>query len=105
MSRLKTWLNIHGQVPENPHQSFALDYNTAAADTDDFFFKFVFTTKYWLGNLKAATNIHTDSTYKLIWQGFSVLVIGTTDQEHHFHIIALGVCTFEQMTSNLYFEQ
>lgn len=91
-----TTLNNHRQAPENPHQSFVLDYNTNAADTDDVFFQFVFTTKYLLGNLNVATNIHADSTYKLIWQGFPVLVIGTTDQERHFHIIALGVCTFDR---------
>lgn len=39
--------------------------------------------------------IHTDATYKLVWQGYPVLQIGTTDLHRKFHPFGLAVCTHE----------
>lgn len=35
-------------------------------------------------------------TFKLIWQRFPVLIIGTTDQDRYFHVLGLAVCTNER---------
>ncbi|XP_048481537.1 uncharacterized protein LOC125489545 [Plutella xylostella] len=40
--------------------------------------------------------IHADATYKLIWQGFPVFVVGSTDKNKRFHPFALGVATNEE---------
>lgn len=40
--------------------------------------------------------LHADATYKLIWQGFPVLVCGTTDMGRHFHQFGVGVCVNEK---------
>lgn len=40
--------------------------------------------------------LHADATYKLIWQGFPVLVCGTTDMGRHFHPFGVGVCVNER---------
>jgi hypothetical protein len=41
-------------------------------------------------------HIHADATYKLIWQGFPVLVIGTTDLNKAFHPFGLAICSNEK---------
>ncbi|CAF3899707.1 unnamed protein product [Rotaria sordida] len=46
-------------------------------------------------------HIHADATYKLIWQGFSVLMIGTTDFNKALHPFDLATCSNEKTT---YFE-
>lgn len=40
--------------------------------------------------------LHADATYKLIWQGFLVLICGTTDMRRHFHPFGVGVCVNER---------
>lgn len=48
--------------------------------------------------LKSAVEVnkvHCDSTYKLIWQGYPVVQIGTTDAQRKFHPFGLAVCTHE----------
>jgi hypothetical protein len=40
--------------------------------------------------------IHADATYKLVWQGFPVFVIGSTDKDKKFHPFCLGVATSEE---------
>lgn len=42
-----------------------------------------------------AWKIHCDATYKCIWQGFPVLVVGTTDMFRKFHAFGVAVCTHE----------
>ena len=76
--------------------AFIIDYMTDD-DTEDGLFRFVATSK---NLLKLAIQndliIHADATYKLIWQGFPVLVIGTSDRDKVFHIIAVAVCSNER---------
>ena len=43
-----------------------------------------------------ATHICTDPTYKLVWQGYPVFMIGTTDRGCHYHPFGLAVCTEER---------
>ncbi len=43
-----------------------------------------------------STHIHADATYKLIWQGFPVLVVGTTDYDKAFHPFGLAVSSNEK---------
>lgn len=48
-----------------------------------------------MNNATKALSINADATYKLIWQGFPVLVLGTTDMEKKFHFIGIAVCKSE----------
>lgn len=49
-------------------------------------------------NAIGVEKIHSDATYKLVWNGFPVLLIGTTDSYRSFHIFGLAVCTNETET-------
>ena len=38
-----------------------------------------------------SANIHADATYKLIWQGYPVLITGYSDANRQFHLISLAI--------------
>jgi hypothetical protein len=59
-------------------------------------FRLFFTTKRLIRIASIAILAHTDATYKLIWQGFPVLIVGTSDAYKRFHPIGLAVCTNER---------
>jgi len=42
-----------------------------------------------------AVTLQVDATYKLLWQGFPVLVAGCSDQNRVFHPVTIAVCTGE----------
>lgn len=51
-----------------------------------------------LRNAIGVEKIHCDATYKLNWNGFPVLIIGTTDMHRSFHVFGMAVCTYETET-------
>ena len=40
--------------------------------------------------------MNADATYKFIWQGYPVLIVGTTYLDRHLHLFGLSVCTNEK---------
>ena len=62
-----------------------------------FLFGFFITTRRLIefsSNFK--TLLQTDGTYKLLWQGFPVLLLGSSDAKKVFHTIGIAVCTRER---------
>ena len=59
-------------------------------------FCFFISTKRLLTTASTSINIHADATYKLVWQGFPVLIVGTTDLDCHFHPFGMAVCANEE---------
>ena len=53
------------------------------------------TTKRLISIATKTKIIHSDATYKLIWQGFPLLIVWTTDKARKFHPFGLGICTNE----------
>mgnify|MGYP002790673476 FL=1 len=49
-----------------------------------------------MGFVTLKKHIHADATYKLTWQGFPILVCGTTDSNRKFHPFGITVCTNEK---------
>lgn len=101
MQQLTTWLRDHSSIPEDDHESFVLcfDVNT---EIDEPYFRFMITTKYLLNLAKYRTVSHADTTYKCIWQGFPVFMVGTTDLGKEYHAYALAVCSNEK-TADFHF--
>lgn len=61
-----------------------------------------------IGLLLGALNtqfICADATYKLNWQGYPLLVVGNTDQDRHFHNVAVVVSTHERTEDFLFMFQ
>lgn len=46
-----------------------------------------------------ALHVHADATYKLILQGYPVLVVGTTDKQKHFHPFGAAISSNENTYS------
>ena len=44
---------------------------------------------------RCSSHVCLDSTYKLNWQGFPVIMIGTTDKAKHYHPFGLALSTDE----------
>lgn len=59
-------------------------------------FRIVLSTKNLLKQCIVTDILHADATYKLIWQGFRVLIVGTTDKNRKFHPICLTISTNER---------
>jgi hypothetical protein len=59
------------------------------------FFRFLITSKFLLKQAIGTSLVATDATYKLLWLGMPVLIVGTTDAKRQFHPFAIGVCTNE----------
>lgn len=60
------------------------------------YFRFFMTSKALIQNACVAVSFNADATYKLLWQGFPVLVVGTTDLNKKFHLIGVAVTTNEK---------
>ena len=94
----------HCEVPENEDEPYVCAYYVTdeefADDVDalyeiNFTIRIFFTTKRLLKFALTAVNMHADATYKLIWQGFPVLMVGTTDKQNHYISFGIAVTTSE----------
>lgn len=95
---LEKWLEETSPVPSSDNQPFVVAYKVCT-DEDNFensIFRFFVSTKLLLNQAVNAKILHTDATYKLVWQGFPVLQIGTTDADRKFHPFGIAVCTNER---------
>ena len=64
-------------------------------------FKFFMFSIILLKTALKSKHLHVDATYKLLWQGFPVHVMGTTDRNRSFHCYGISVCNGE---TTAYFE-
>ncbi|CAF1379390.1 unnamed protein product [Adineta ricciae] len=96
-------------IPESDDVGFVVSYeivyddninNYVNGDDDDDDgenkFRFFVSTKRLLRTASRSKKIHADATYKLVWQGFPVLIVGTTDMNRQFHWFGVAVCSNEK---------
>lgn len=95
LAELKQWLQDNLTIPEDKSKPFVVDFNVNL-EIKNPFFRFFVSTKLLLANAASSTKIHADGTYKLIWQGYPILQVGTTDMHRSFHPFGLCVCTSEK---------
>jgi hypothetical protein len=81
-------------VPEDADDPYIVSYKIEYEEPT--LFRFFMSSKTLLGLSINAKHIHADATYKLIWQGFPVLVVGTTNRKREFYTFGVAVCTNEQ---------
>lgn len=91
ISDLRRLLDAYIEIPEATDAPYVV-YNLD--DTDGF--KFFITSKALIAKARGAISLSADATYKLLWQGFPVLLVGTTDLNRKFHIIGVAVCQYER---------
>ena len=122
LNQLEEWLENHSDLPDDCNAGFVVKYETGLSevsflpisdfkdidetnvgtndDKDDnndmSFFRFLLTTKTLM---KYACNndfICIDATYKLIWLGFPVMLVGSVDKKRQFHPFGISVCSNEK---------
>ena len=52
-------------------------------------------TKRLLRGLNRSVMVQADASYKVVWQGYPILLMGTTDKSQTFHPFVLAVCKGE----------
>ena len=92
MGELTAWAKDKLEVPDDDDQVFVCAYEH---DFDSPMFRICFSTPRLLKVGALTKNIYTDGTYKLIWQGYPVLIVGFSDASRKMHPIALAVTMTE----------
>lgn len=87
----------HDSVPDDAKKPFILNHMFEHESSESYRFNFVVSSKALLENAKYVPTGHlcADGTYKLIWEGFTVLVVGSTDKHNSFHPFGISVTTNE----------
>lgn len=95
---LEKWLSENIDPPVEQNEPFIVDYFVAVNEinTAESVFRFLVSSKYLLQKAADVDKLHADATYKLVWQGQPVLLVGTTDSDRHFHPLGISVCSNEQ---------
>lgn len=95
---LEKWLSECSEVPTSENEPYIVNFEIVIDEKDETnsVFRFFVSTKLLLRTALLTNKLHTDATYKLVWQGFPVLLVGTTDSNKKFHPIAVCVTTNEK---------
>lgn len=98
---LRMFLIRYSRIPDDIHEPFVIDYELNPLGLP-LFFRMVLSTKYLLNFAASANIIHASAHYRLTWQGFPVVVVGTSDRDKQFHPICLFVTSNEYETKEDY---
>jgi hypothetical protein len=92
-NELRTWCMERSEIPSDKDTPFVLDYYIKAesCDLEHQDLKIVMSTRRLLALCSKSPLIQADATYKLVWEGFPVLIVGTSDQNNCFHPFAVAV--------------
>lgn len=89
---LENWTKQHIAIPDSEGVAYVGgEYINAETPV----FRIFVTSKRLLKNAVGAKWLCADPTYKLTWQGFPSLVVGTTDRDRKFHMVGISLCTGE----------
>lgn len=90
---LHSWCVNHSVIPDSDDTMFVVDYKLKLQDLDpkrqkiDIFLS----TKRLLSQSKRSNMVQIDATYKLVWEGYPIFVLGSTDQNRVFHPFGISV--------------
>lgn len=88
----------NGAVPTKDDEPFIAAHEVTVDEnnTENSTFRFFVSSKLLLRQAINVSKFHTDATYKLLCQGFPVLVMDTTDLDRKFHPFGASVSTNEK---------
>jgi hypothetical protein len=118
MKVLNEWLKEHSVIPDDEDEAFVVKFETGVNlafsgvnvelnddidegkedENEDFglYFRFFVSTKRLLKIAIDKKHITTDATYKLLWLGFPVIIVGTTCKNNNFHPYGIGLSSNEK---------
>ncbi|RNA14103.1 hypothetical protein BpHYR1_024392 [Brachionus plicatilis] len=92
LNQLRDYCSSHKSTPLDSDQVYIPDtyfrYGLNVLEE----FRIFLTTKRLIQMATKANCVHIDVTYKLLWHGLPVIIIGTTDCSHNFHPFGLTIC-------------
>lgn len=93
LSKLNDLIEPLTNVPEDLEKCFVAAYEW---DTEPIpFFRILLTSKTLLLNCTMSDIVVCDATYKLLFSGYPLIVVGTVDMHKHFHLIAVALVSTE----------
>lgn len=97
LGEVESWCSANKDIPNDLDKPFVAGFEIVEEDGSiGNLFRYFVTTKRLLETATMSDKLHADATYKLIWQGFPVIVCGTTDLGRHFHHFGVSVCVNER---------
>ena len=96
-TELQRWCQAHSSVPADEDQPFVVRYNIVchSFDPNEQKLKIVISTRRLLNVVQNSEMLQADGTYKLVWQGYPVLIVGTSEKNNTFHPACLAICDSE----------
>lgn len=94
---LMDWCHKNSETPSDPNDAFVIGSQSSSHD-ENLYFGFAFSTILLLQILKNVKTICIDATYKLNWQGFPLMVLGTVDRTKRFYPLVYACCSHERAT-------
>lgn len=93
VAELQAWCAERQHVPHDHDEPYVLAsyVHAASADLEEQDLKLVISTRRSLSLIRRSRLVQIDATYKLIWQGYPVIIVGTSDANHVFHPFAVAV--------------
>lgn len=92
-SDIRTWCAGRSYIPDDIDEPYVIrfDVHAESNDVNEQELKIVFSTRRLLSLCTKSVLVQTDATYKLVWQGYPVLLVGTSDAAKKFHPYAAAV--------------
>ena len=110
LGELAEWCDKNSNLPEADlpdeafvanHEIFDIDDDTNQNDIPESYekgdvFRIFITTRRLIELSTKFSILQTDGTYKLLWQGFPVLLLGSSDANRVFHTVGVSVVSRER---------
>ena len=95
---MEEWLESKSAVPDDETEPFVVEYtiDIDPRDHKNSTFQFGISTKNLLRKCTHSDILATDNTYQIVYQGFPMGLVGTIDQDKHFHPIMFTLQTKER---------
>lgn len=91
-------------LPISPDDGYVIDANFDGSDENKGKFCIAWSTQRmstsFVGNV-----IHSDCTYKCVWNGYPITMMGFSDKDRKFHPVILAVSTYETQAEFLFILQ
>ena len=91
--QIEIWAEKYKDVPEDADAPFVAGFEENDGIWGKFYFRLSITTKRLLENALKSDLIQVEVKRCLVWKGFPVMVVGTSDSKNQFHPICVTLCS------------
>lgn len=97
ISQMTEFFKRNSSLPEDDDDPFVVNFACSPPRTADAqkFFRIFYSTKRLLKHALESDIIHADGTYKILVQGFPILVVGVSDKAKRFHLCGIAITSSE----------